>query len=719
MKTIDYSKRGRYAWQVILLIIFYLQPLDGLWAQSRPFTSIYSGNIRGGATLFGNTLLHIVNGGVADTARMNAGRPDGNSPSGNDFSNMQYVDVDGMQGIGAATRNSSSADLQLPAGNNTIRMARLYWGGKVRQGDFDLNADSSRKIKIRFGNGAYREFSALRMDQIATGSSTSRVFQYQACADITSFVQNSGSGTYTVGHAPLTVGSAGTGGNYGGWCVVVVYENGMQDYHNNVRVYDGFQQVYNDGVSHASLVRLGGLTVSDAPVQLRDAKLGAMVWEGDASLRLDYLKINGILFKNGLNAVNNPWNGSITDTGVHVRSKLPDYTNQMGIDIDQFHIGSGYGIASGDTSLLLEFGTESDQFFTGLFSFQVRSNDPTLQFSKQVADNDGNGQGMPGEILTYTLRGSNTGSGKALGVVVRDTLPANLEFVPGSIRLHYGANDAGALSLTDLSGDDRAEYHTASRTIVCRVGRDANAILGGILNPADSFTITFRAIIRQAGPEPVINRAHVFAQSAAGQLHTRSGTAVLSLLGGPLPVNLTAFQASLREPRLVSLNWTTTGEMNAARFLVERSQDGIRFSTIGSVLAAGTTNDSRAYQFQDDVAQSGSGVLYYRLLQVDRDGNRTYSQTLRIKLTELANPVRVYPNPFHSYFVVSINSEGSGRSELVLFSSTGIRLLSRIVELNRGVNQIRFDKMDRLPPGSYQLQCNTPAGNQTLGLIHQ
>ncbi len=47
---------------------------------------------------------------------------------GNDNENLQYVDIDGNTGDGSATRNSSSSDLSLPAGNNVIKLARLYLG---------------------------------------------------------------------------------------------------------------------------------------------------------------------------------------------------------------------------------------------------------------------------------------------------------------------------------------------------------------------------------------------------------------------------------------------------------------------------------------------------------------------------------------------------------------------------------------------------------------
>ena len=71
------------------------------------------------------------------------------------------------------------------------------------------------------------------------------------------------------------------------------------------------------------------------------------------------------MFSNATNQSDNPWNGTITDNGVHVTTKNPNYTNQMGIDIDQFDVGTGYGILPNANSVTLEFGTEADQYFPG------------------------------------------------------------------------------------------------------------------------------------------------------------------------------------------------------------------------------------------------------------------------------------------------------------------------------------------------------------------
>lgn len=109
----------------------------------RSYGTVYSDNLKGGHTIFGNTIL------ARGETYMNSfiASPFGDysitSNYGNDNANMQFVDIDGD----ASTYNSSSADLILPAGTNTIKFARLYWGGRI---DTTITIAANRnKVKIK------------------------------------------------------------------------------------------------------------------------------------------------------------------------------------------------------------------------------------------------------------------------------------------------------------------------------------------------------------------------------------------------------------------------------------------------------------------------------------------------------------------------------------------------------------------------------------------
>lgn len=683
-------------------------------AQFRTYSKVYSDNIKGGSTIFGNTLTHIVNSnGVADTAKMNNNRANGNSTYGNDNSNIRFVDVDGNTGAGAGTRNSSTADLALPAGTNTIKLARLYWGARVKKSDFDITQDTFKRVKIRYGTtGSYTEYAAAQLDKNTTGTGNAAVSQYQAYTDITAFVQNNGAGAYTVGNVAASVGSAGSGGNYAGWCIVVVYENLTSSVYNSVRVYDGFQQVYSGGAAQISSVTLTGLNVPSGPMDLRDAKMGAMVWEGDANLKLDYLKINGTNFYNALNAIDNPWNGTITDTGAHVTTKFPDYTNQMGIDIDQFYVGNGYGIQAGDSTVRLEFGTEADQYFPGLFTFVIKTKDPTVVLDKFVRDGNFNNVADAGETLTYTLKGKNLGIGNANFCIVTDTLPSTVTYVRGSLKIISCAG-LPAGYLTDDAGDDQADFLENGNVVVFRIGTGANGSQGGVLASQESFEVEFKVTVNNGitdrGVPPIINVARIEGISDAGVKSTDDATAILEPLGGPLPVTLKSFVATLIKTNLIKLDWATLQEINCDRYEVERSIDGKIFTTAGTVKGHGFTSLDMYYSLNDDVTAINGAVVYYRLRQVDIDGRSSFSKVVSVRLKK-STDFTISPNPFSSYVNINIDWKNNETTVVKIFNMSGKEIFAKNIQLYKGTNYVQLNELSSLPSGNYLIQLNSAEG---------
>ena len=504
-------------------------------AQARNYNLVYSDNIKGSTAIFGNTLLQVINKDTINTIKMNDNNINGNSVYGNDNENMQNIDIDGNTGNGSETINSSAADLILPAGNNIIKLARLYWGGRIRNSDFDLTAYPNQTIKIRKDTlGPYSNVTALAIDKITIVSGYS---QYQAYADITDLVKNNGAGTYEVGNTALNTGAIDNGGNNGGWCIVVVYENDSANY-NSVRIYDGFEQVYNNGNPQATSVTLTGLNVPSGELETGDAKMSVLAWEGDANLKGDYLKINGNLFSNTTNPPDNLWNGTITDNGMHIATKSPNYTNQMGLDIDQFDVGIGYGIAPNASSLSLEFGTTSDKYFPGLFAFTIKMKDPTISLDETVSDANNNHLTEANEILTYTLKGKNGGPGNANSIIITDTLPSAVTYLPNSLKIVSSAGVTPGPQ-TDISADDMAEYITngAVKTIKFRIGTGATGTDGGTLAANETYEVQFKVSVNNPGEgkllPPITNVARIKAQSDANVDFVDDGTAIINPDNGP------------------------------------------------------------------------------------------------------------------------------------------------------------------------------------------
>jgi hypothetical protein len=98
-----------------------------------------------------------------------------------------------------------------------------------------------------------------------------------------------------------------------------------------------------------------------------------------------------------------------------------------------------------------------------------------------------------------------------------------------------------------------------------------------------------------------------------------------------LPVTLSEYKALLTGTGTtqVTVTWTTTQEMNNDHFTLERSTDGINFTTI-AVISGTNSSLAHTYTFKDD--SPVAGVNIYRLSQTDVDGKVKYFDTLKVSV---------------------------------------------------------------------------------------
>ena len=97
-----------------------------------------------------------------------------------------------------------------------------------------------------------------------------------------------------------------------------------------------------------------------------------------------------------------------------------------------------------------------------------------------------------------------------------------------------------------------------------------------------------------------------------------------------LPVKLISFNGAYQNQKAM-LTWVTENEYNFQKFEVERSTNGINFSTVGVVLPFGEEGRKANYEFPDNLSSVRGNIFYYRLKMVDRDGKFEYSNTFFIR----------------------------------------------------------------------------------------
>jgi hypothetical protein len=168
-----------------------------------------------------------------------------------------------------------------------------------------------------------------------------------------------------------------------------------------------------------------------------------------------------------------------------------------------------------------------------------------------------------------------------------------------------------------------------------------------------------------------------------------------------LPVTLTSFDATVVNDDEVLLDWKTESEYNNDYFEVERSADGVDFTSIGKVLGNGTTTSAHTYQLVDRTPVTG--VNYYRLRQVDFDGTEHYSQVRAVEIIRVATvTVGLYPVP--AVDVLNVTNVETG-SLLSVYDLTG----KKLVEVNAEAMNAMLD-LNRLAPGTYLLKIENAKG---------
>lgn len=185
---------------------------------------------------------------------------------------------------------------------------------------------------------------------------------------------------------------------------------------------------------------------------------------------------------------------------------------------------------------------------------------------------------------------------------------------------------------------------------------------------------------------------------------------------GPLPVSLISFAVRRAAGSGAALlNWATASEQNSASFVVERATNpAAGFVAIGQVAAAGSSTATRSYSLADNDAATQRGTLYYRLRQLDVDGQAHFSGVIVLVAGPAPTGLTLYPNPALAsapLVTLATGTDLSAGYSLELYTVMG-QLLSRRVVGSEGTAASPVLNTAGLAAGIYHVMLRNATGQQ-------
>jgi hypothetical protein len=191
------------------------------------------------------------------------------------------------------------------------------------------------------------------------------------------------------------------------------------------------------------------------------------------------------------------------------------------------------------------------------------------------------------------------------------------------------------------------------------------------------------------------------------------GTFTISVMGAALPVGITKFSGEHQSSKNV-LTWSTATEQNNKGFEVQRSIDGVNYSTIAFVNSKapnGNSNSTLNYIFEDSKPLANN---HYRLKQVDKDEKVNYTNVVVLKGLKFAalQISRMYPNPVAATLNMLVSAPSSDHVTFIVSDLAGKIVLQKAAAIVAGDNNIRLN-VERLRAGSYMIKAVGVNGNET------
>lgn len=152
-----------------------------------------------------------------------------------------------------------------------------------------------------------------------------------------------------------------------------------------------------------------------------------------------------------------------------------------------------------------------------------------------------------------------------------------------------------------------------------------------------------------------------------------------------LPVILTSFNVNCVNNKAI-LTWETSAEINNDYFIIEKSNNGVSWKSIGKLAGQGNLSTIKKYNFID--IEKSTVVSFYRLKKVDINGYFTYSTILPLKnCNQKSAALTISPNLVKDLLTIKFDEE-IGKQAIQVFNVKGQLVKDLFIENNTQISVV-------------------------------
>ena len=168
----------------------------------------------------------------------------------------------------------------------------------------------------------------------------------------------------------------------------------------------------------------------------------------------------------------------------------------------------------------------------------------------------------------------------------------------------------------------------------------------------------------------------------------------------PLPVELLFFKVKEKDKEIL-LEWSTASETGNDRFEIERSTNKGIFELIGTLKGNGDSYETNNYAYADSGLNSGQ--YYYRLKQIDFDGEFEYSHVATIDFDSNNDRFGLKSTMVENELQITLSTDNKANATYNVFSYAGQLMQSGIIDSSNSNSNIDINDLEA---GFYLLQVN-------------